>query len=178
MTGYGETATSADNSRTGALRARLPGWARRWDSRWLIAGTVAAVFLLCCCCGGVLLLGRSLAGDSDGDDAARPTSERSSEPAIPDSTKGSASTSATTTAPSPEKAPKLVTVPAVVGKNAAVAEDELKRAGFTKIRFSSGDPDHRVVLLPQNWQVEKQSAVPGSNLEPDAVFVLTCRKLA
>lgn len=185
MTGYGQAETSSIGSRTDALRERLPDWARQWDSRWLIGGVVAAVILLCCCCGGGALKLGTLAGDSDDD--ARPTSERSSEPAPPDRTEQPSPTSDPSSSrsqprleeqPSVDDRPDRFTVPSTIGKNAAVAKDELQRAGFTKIRFASGDPGHRVVLLPQNWEVKSQSAPPGSTLEHDVVLVLTCTKLA
>ncbi len=174
MTGYGQTATSGNRSRIDVLRERrLPAWVRRWDPRWLIAAA-AVVLLFCCLCGGGLLLG-GIAGD-DGDDA-RPGTERSVEPP-PSASDASSPRTRPTEQPSSDEPPERVTVPAVAGKNAAVAEDELKRAGLTKIRFASGDREHQVVLLPQNWEVKSQSAPPGSTVDAAAVFVLTCTKIA
>ena len=67
-------------------------------------------------------------------------------------------------------------MPDLVGTNAAVAKDRLKKLGFTKITFGSGDPVHSVVLLPSNWTVIKQSARPGEQVESDRLIVLTVAK--
>ncbi|MGH3546101.1 MAG: hypothetical protein ACRDPW_09290 [Mycobacteriales bacterium] len=190
MTGYKQIAAPAIGSRTDAVRERLPSWARRIDPRLLIVGAVVVVFGLCCCCGGAFALTGWLGTDGETGGGSRPASERSVEPSEPGSPEpGSSAPSDNTPSPNSDASsrqpssaatatPKQVSVPAVVGKNAAVASDELERAGFTKVRFASEDPDHRVVILPQNWKVTKQSASPRSSADPDAVFVLTCTKLA
>jgi len=74
--------------------------------------------------------------------------------------------------------PAKIVMPKVTGKNAAVAEDELKAAGFTKIQFGSADEEDTFVILPQNWTVTKQSAKAGSKVAPDRLIVLTCTKKA
>src|SRR5512138_3927794 len=58
--------------------------------------------------------------------------------------------------------PVLITVPNVVGKNAAVAGDDLKKLGFTNIDFGTVD-GRPVVVLPENWTVKTQSAQPGDH---------------
>lgn len=67
-------------------------------------------------------------------------------------------------------------MPNLIGKNAAIADDELKRLGFTNIQYGSADPDDKVVLLLANWTVTKQSAKAGERLPSDALIVLTCTK--
>jgi PASTA domain len=80
------------------------------------------------------------------------------------------------TTPIPSPTPTLLTVPGVVGQNAAVAVDELRKAGFTNIDLGTVD-GRRVVLLPQNWTVKAQSAKAGSHLAPDAKIVLGCARI-
>ncbi|GAA4243119.1 hypothetical protein GCM10022255_000840 [Dactylosporangium darangshiense] len=69
-------------------------------------------------------------------------------------------------------------MPNVVGKNAAVAMDELQRLGFTKIQLGSQDPGDTVVILAANWTVAKQSTPAGTQAPTDALIVLTCTKKA
>lgn len=78
----------------------------------------------------------------------------------------------------PLATPAKIVMPKVTGMNAAVAEDELKAAGFTKIQFGSADEEDTFVILPQNWTVTKQSAKAGSKVAPDRLIVLTCTKKA
>lgn len=80
---------------------------------------------------------------------------------------------ATTTAPVPA-AP--VRMPNLVGQNAAVADDQLKRLGFTNVQFGSRDPNDTVVLLLSNWTVTKQSTKAGTKVDPATLVVLTCTK--
>ena len=70
----------------------------------------------------------------------------------------------------------LITVPAVVGDNAAVAVDTLEALGFTDIDLGTTD-GHRVVILPQNWTVTTQSAKPGERLLAGAKIVLGCARI-
>jgi hypothetical protein len=70
----------------------------------------------------------------------------------------------------------LVTMPDVVGENAAVALDRLDKAGFCNVDLGTVD-GRRVVVLPQNWTVKTQSATPGSQLAPDAKIVLGCARI-
>src|SRR3954463_10249889 len=69
--------------------------------------------------------------------------------------------------------PAGISMPDVVGQNAAVALDALKKTGFENIDLGTTD-GRRVVILPQNWTVETQSAKPGTELAPDAKVVLGC----
>jgi hypothetical protein len=71
--------------------------------------------------------------------------------------------------------PALITVPNVVGKNAAVAADELKKLGFTNVGFGTVD-GRPAVVLPENWTVKTQSAQPGDRLQANAKIVLGCAR--
>ncbi len=79
------------------------------------------------------------------------------------------------TTPTSNPSPVLLTVPDVVGRNAAVALDELHKLGFSNVDLGTVD-GHRVVILPQNWTVKTQSAAPGSTLAKDAKIVLGCAR--
>lgn len=76
---------------------------------------------------------------------------------------------------SPKTTTNVLTMPDVVGKNAAVAVDELEKLGFTDIELGTVD-GRPVVVLPQNWTVNEQSAKPGDLLAPDAKIVLGCAR--
>ena len=79
--------------------------------------------------------------------------------------------------PTPSAAtPALLTMPGVVGQNAAVALDEMHKLGFRNIDLGTVD-GRRVVVLPQNWTVKAQSAKAGSRLAPDAKVVLGCARI-
>ncbi|HET8658649.1 MAG TPA: PASTA domain-containing protein [Micromonosporaceae bacterium] len=76
----------------------------------------------------------------------------------------------------PSSAPALITMPDVVGQNAAVAVDKLTKLGFTDIDLGTVD-GRSVVVLPQNWVVKDQSAKPGERLPADAKIVLGCARI-
>jgi hypothetical protein len=79
--------------------------------------------------------------------------------------------------PSPStSAVALITMPDVIGQNAAVALDSLTKLGFTNIDLGTVD-GHAVVVLPQNWVVAAQSAKGGTQLPADAKIVLGCRRI-
>lgn len=71
--------------------------------------------------------------------------------------------------------PTMATVPNLVGKNAAVATDELERLGFVNIDYGSVDIGE-TVLLPVNWTVAEQSHAPGVTIPTDTLIVLGCTK--
>lgn len=75
-----------------------------------------------------------------------------------------------------ESTPVVLTVPDVRGDNAAVAADELSAAGYKNVDFGSVDPFHKIVILPQDWEVESQSATPGTHLDADRLIVLSVTK--
>ena len=81
----------------------------------------------------------------------------------------------TTATPTVVASPNLITMPNVVGQNAAVAMDRLKKLGLTNIDLGTVD-GHRLVILPQNWTVRTQSAAPGERLTADAKIVLGCAR--
>lgn len=70
----------------------------------------------------------------------------------------------------------LLTMPDVVGQNADVAVDGLRKLGFTNIDLGTVD-GRRVVVLPQNWTVKTQSAKAGTRLAADAKIVLGCARI-
>jgi hypothetical protein len=78
--------------------------------------------------------------------------------------------------PAPAASPALLTMPNVVGQNADVAQDSLRKLGFKNIDLGTVD-GHHVVILPQNWTVKAQSAKSGSRLAPDAKIVLGCARI-
>ena len=73
-------------------------------------------------------------------------------------------------------APTRVTMPDVVGQNAAVARAALHKLGLKNIDLGTVD-GHKFVVLAQNWTVKAQSAKPGTRLEPDAKIVLGCARI-
>jgi hypothetical protein len=135
-----------------------------------------AVVLVIGCCTGLYIIG----SEQEDPNAAAPgvtstaglvqpaaTSE-AAVPTLPSPTAGE---------PSPSGTPvKTVTMPKVVGENAAVADDKLRKLGFTNIQYGSQDEDDKVVLLLTNWTVAKQSAKAGGKVSTDTLIVLTCTK--
>lgn len=78
-------------------------------------------------------------------------------------------------APSPS-APALVTMPDVVGHNADVAIDELRKLGLSNVDLGTVD-GRRIVVLPQNWTVKTQSAAAGTHVATDTKIVLGCARI-
>jgi hypothetical protein len=72
--------------------------------------------------------------------------------------------------------PASITVPDEVGKNAAVALDELHKLGFSNVDLGTVD-GHKFVVLPQNWTVRTQSSAPGTRLAGNAKIVLGCARI-
>ena len=81
--------------------------------------------------------------------------------------------SATSTVVAASPAP--ITMPNVVGQNAAVAVDKLKKLGFKNIDLGTVD-GRPAVILPQNWTVKTQSAQPGDRAAADDKIVLGCAR--
>ena len=71
--------------------------------------------------------------------------------------------------------PTSLTMPNVVGLNAAVAVDRLKKLGFTNIDLGTVD-GRAAVILPQNWTVRTQSTPPGDRLGKDDKIALGCAR--
>jgi hypothetical protein len=76
---------------------------------------------------------------------------------------------------SPTPSPVMLTMPNLVGQNAAVAEDQLKKLGFTSIQLGTVD-GHAFIALPANWTVKTQSAKAGAQIRSDTLIVLGCAK--
>ncbi|MCM0675324.1 PASTA domain-containing protein [Micromonospora phytophila] len=160
----------------------LPAKPKKANNPLVIGLAASAVALLVGCCGGVAI-GQNM-GESDPKPAAAasvpvatPTSTAPTAPPV------SATTPATSSAPpvppvaSPTStAPATVAMPNVVGQNAAVAADQLRKLGFTDIQYGSQDETDTVVLLASNWTVAKQSTKAGSKVPIDTLIVLTCTK--
>lgn len=125
------------------------------------AAILAIVFgaLAVLCVGGGIV--STLAGDTTPEPAATASATRPAA-AVP-----TAATSA---------APTMATMPNLVGKNAAVASDELERLGFTNIKLGSVDKNDTIVILPENWKVAEQSHAAGQTIPTDTLLVLGCTK--
>jgi len=82
------------------------------------------------------------------------------------------------TAPARPPGPEVVAMPDLVGLNAAVAVDQLKKLGFARhrIRLSTKDEGAWFVVAPHNWTVSEQSQAPNAGITNDSVVVLTCTK--
>lgn len=131
-----------------------------------VVGIASGTFLAGCL-GGLAVANLP---SNDGPSDALPPSPAVAEVTTP-ATEGSG-------APSPEPSEvKILAIPDdLVGQNAAVAEDELHRLGFTNVQFASTDVDDTVVLLPPNWTVVEVAPEPGREVPADAALVLTCTK--
>lgn len=84
----------------------------------------------------------------------------------------------TTTAEESEtsEAATEVELPDVVGKNTAIAYDELTALGFTNIQLGSADEEDTVVIVMANWTVVDQEPAAGEMLSTEATIVLTNTK--
>ncbi|TDC80078.1 PASTA domain-containing protein [Micromonospora sp. KC606] len=67
-------------------------------------------------------------------------------------------------------------MPDLKGLNAAVADDKLRKLGFTNVQYGSQDEKDKLVLMLVNWTVTKQSAKAGTKLAADDLVVVTCTK--
>ncbi len=157
-----------------------PGYPRRPTRRRkpykMIALAVGAVILVC----GIALCGLNLsdpthrksagAQDSGTQQQAPPAAGSVAGSGVPES----GQPAGTPVAPPPPT--NSAVVPNMVGLNAAVAGDQLKRLGFKNIQYASGDKRYKLVILPENWSVTKQSATAGTALAKDSLIVLTCVK--
>lgn len=69
-----------------------------------------------------------------------------------------------------------VTMPNLVGKNAAVAKDDLERLGFADDRIKLSPQGHVFVAMPSHWVVTDQSEKPGGQVSLQELIVLTVVK--
>ncbi|WP_019925302.1 PASTA domain-containing protein [Nocardia sp. BMG111209] len=74
-------------------------------------------------------------------------------------------------------APVQLTIPDVIGKNGAIASDELKKLGFKHVSYASGTPGVRMVILASNWTVKSIEPGIGTPADPDDTVVLTMVKI-
>lgn len=136
---------------------------RRGLSGGAIAGIAAGAAILIVCVLGVVVAALNPEDTSPSGSATRAAESTDA----PEPTRASASPASV--------APSMVQMPNVVGKNAAVAGDELERAGFTEIQYGSVDPGE-TVFLPSNWRVVEQSHPAGQIISADTLIVLGCTK--
>lgn len=154
-----------------------PGVPRKRDNRTLIAVVVgAAVVLLFMCCAGLYVI-----GSQEQEDAASPLATptvAAGQPQPEVTSEAPAGVTSESAAPSSTSASvvKTVVMPKVTGENASVADDKLRKLGFTNIQYGSQDEDDKVVLLLTNWTVAKQSTKAGAKVKTDTLIVLTCTK--
>jgi hypothetical protein len=74
-------------------------------------------------------------------------------------------------------APKIVTLPDVIGQNGAIAQDALRSLGLTKVDLAA-DPTSgkQVVLVPENWHVTTMEPTAGTQVRTDQTVVVTMTK--
>jgi hypothetical protein len=147
------------------------------DNTTLIAAIVGvAVVLVIGCCTGLYII-----GSEQDPNAAAPGVTATAGSVQPEPAATSEAVLPAVPSPSAEVSPtgvpvKRVTMPKVTGENAAVADDKLRKLGFTNIQYGSQDEKDKVVLLLTNWTVAKQSAKAGAKVSTDTLIVLTCTK--
>jgi len=69
-----------------------------------------------------------------------------------------------------------VTMPNLVGKNAATAKDDLERLGFADDRIKLSPRGHLFVAMPSHWAVDAQSEKPGARVDLQGLIVLSVSK--
>ncbi|MFI7664181.1 PASTA domain-containing protein [Nocardia sp. NPDC049526] len=123
--------------------------------------------------GGLLVLGLigSALGGTSKDAAGITTTQRAAPVASAAPAVTAFATTTTTVAPASD-----LTIPNVVGKNGAVAADELKKAGFTNVTYGSATPGVEVVLMLSNWTVRAVEPGAGTVVASNSAVVLTMTK--
>ncbi|MGB8995005.1 MAG: PASTA domain-containing protein [Pseudonocardiaceae bacterium] len=109
-----------------------------------------------------------LAGCGGGPPAPAPTTVtvQAPAPAAPDAA-----------SPDAPGAPKIVTLPDVVGQNGAIAQDALRSLGLTKVDLAADAASGKeVVLVPENWHVTKIEPKAGTQVRTDQTVVVTMTK--
>jgi hypothetical protein len=163
---------------------KVPG---KKSNQPLIIGIIGgAVALLLMCCGGLYIIGSEEQKKQKQNASAPDTAVTTAAAVLPEvqATTAAPSEAPTTTTPTTAAAPrstapagaKTVAMPKVTGENAAVADDKLRKLGFTNIQYGSQDKDDTFVLLLANWTVTKQSTKAGGKIKTDTLIVLTCTK--
>jgi beta-lactam-binding protein with PASTA domain len=85
-------------------------------------------------------------------------------------------TTAPPTTPPATTGPVTIAVPNVVGLNGQQADEQLRAAGFTNIKFVNGDNDGTAVQLLQDWTVQAQNPVAGQQATSDQEITVTVIK--
>jgi hypothetical protein len=121
-----------------------------------------------------VIVGLGLAG-LDPQDDTDPLAAETSAPTAPATETERERSAAEEPTDAPE--PETLEIPDdLTGMNAAVAEDQLRELGFTRIEFGSVDAADTVVIVPSNWTVVSVEPEPGSEISADSLVVLTCTK--
>ncbi|GGM28182.1 hypothetical protein GCM10011608_11280 [Micromonospora sonchi] len=152
-----------------------------------IIGIVTGVIVIACC--GVTGIVAAVSGEPQPEAKSSPTAAAvaATVPAaaaptpapttsVPTATAPAATTAPALPAPTAPPAPTKLVMPNLKGMNAAVADDKLRKLGFTNIQYGSQDENDTLVLILANWTVTKQSAKAGSKMLPDDLVVVTCTK--
>lgn len=143
----------------------------------IIAAAVAGGSIIMC---GLCAVGSALVADRDSDGAAKPPA--ASSPVAPTPATATPSPAATSSTSRPAASPSPTGTPApmpsLIGRNAAVALDDLKRLGITNVQLGSATAGDTMVLLATNWTVIEQSIPVGTVVQPGQLVVLTCKKNA
>ncbi|MEV0730613.1 PASTA domain-containing protein [Polymorphospora sp. NPDC050346] len=162
-----------------------PAPPRRKLGTGAVIGIVAGVVVLACCgvTGIAAIVGSSTEPVANPAPATTSAAAAPVAPIVEAPTIAPATTPLATTAPEPTTAapttpptPAKLVMPDLKGLNAAIADDKLRKLGFTNIQYGSQDEYDTMVLLLANWTVTKQSAKAGSELAPDDLIVVTCTK--
>lgn len=130
---------------------------------WIIVAVVG----LC----GIGIVGTALGGAKDAKDTAGADKTPAAATSVIAPVAGAAPASATAAAPAKDAA-----IPNVVGKNGAIASDELKRAGFKNVTHGSATPGVDLVIMLSNWTVVKVEPGAGAVVPTDSTVVLTLTK--
>jgi hypothetical protein len=142
----------------------------------IVVGTILVA--LCCVC-SVGIVSNAFKSDTTGKQKAA-SSMAVSAVATSTPTRSAATPTNSSVQSASESAspmPTSVKLPNLVGKNAAIAQDELKRLGLKNIQFGSADSRYSMVILPQNWTVVRQAPSAGTPMTPDQLVILSCKKL-
>ncbi|WP_280454477.1 PASTA domain-containing protein [Nocardia brasiliensis] len=126
--------------------------------------------------GGLLVLGMigsAVSGKTDNRAAPVTTAPQAHVPVVAAGVESSAPSARNTTTVPPVAD---LAIPDVVGKNGAVADDVLKKAGFTEVSYASASPGVDLVVMLSNWTVVSVEPGAGTVVSSDSVVVLTMTK--
>lgn len=140
----------------------MPPVKKKTAAWWIIPAVIAGV------CGLGLVAGAI--GDDKNSDKSAETSVRAAPTAAAPAF--SAPAQPTSTVPPVQN----VAIPDVVGKNGAIASDELKKAGFTNVTHGSATPGVDLVMMLSNWTVTSIEPGAGTVIPTDSAIVLTMTK--